>query len=100
MEPNNLIVPLREETNYLRGSDNMEKIKGTLEEQLKLEKEYKESTEKMLRLSFEKAQKENRAGETNIGSKLVSYSLDTCVDNVKQLFTVKKEGLSLPIKVL
>lgn len=71
----------------------MPKIKGTLEEQLKLEKEYKESTEKMLRLSFEKAQKENRAGETNIGSKLVSYSLDTCVDNVKQLFTVKKRGV-------
>lgn len=71
----------------------MTKIKGTLEEQLKLEEESKIKAEEMLKKAYDDACKQGRAGETQIGSSLLSYSLDTCKNNVRKLLMHKKRGV-------
>lgn len=71
----------------------MTKIKGTLEEQLKLEEESKMKAEEMLKKAYDDACRQGRAGETQIGSSLLSYSLDTCKNNVRKLLMHKKRGV-------
>lgn len=71
----------------------MTKIKGTLEEQLKLEEESKMKAEEMLKKAYDDAYRQGRSGETQIGSSLLSYSLDTCKNNVRKLLMHKKRGV-------
>ncbi len=56
---------------------------GTIQNQLELERESKEKAEELLKFSYEKAQEEGRGGQTKIGSELVSYSLETCENNIE-----------------
>ena len=72
----------------------MEKIKGTLQEQLKLEHESKDFAEKVLRATYEQAVLNSTAGETKIGSKLMEHVFSDCYTNVKNvLFPQKKRGV-------
>lgn len=72
----------------------MEKIKGTLQEQLKLEHESKDFAEKVLHATYEQAVLNNTAGETKIGSKLMEHVFSDCYTNVKNvLFPQKKRGV-------
>jgi DNA-directed RNA polymerase len=72
----------------------MEKIKGTLQEQLKLEHESKDFAEKVLRATYEQAILNSTAGETKIGSKLMEHVFSDCYTNVKNvLFPQKKRGV-------
>lgn len=71
----------------------MTKSKGTLEEQIKLEEESKLKAEEMLKKAYDDACRSGRAGETQIGSSLLSYSLDTCKNNVRKLLMHKKRGV-------
>ena len=72
----------------------MEKIKGTLQEQLKLEQESKDFAEKVLRATYEQAALNSTAGETKIGSKLMEHVFSDCYANVKNvLFPQKKRGV-------
>lgn len=72
----------------------MEKIKGTLQEQLKLEQESKDFAEKVLRATYEQAVLNSTAGETKIGSKLMEHVFSDCYTNVKNvLFPQKKRGV-------
>lgn len=72
----------------------MEKIKGTLQEQLKLEHESKDFAEKVLRATYEQAALNSTAGETKIGSKLMEHVFFDCYTNVKNvLFPQKKRGV-------
>lgn len=72
----------------------MEKIKGTLQEQLKLEHESKGFAEKVLRATYEQAVLNSTAGETKIGSKLMEHVFSDCYTNVKNvLFPQKKRGV-------
>lgn len=72
----------------------MEKIKGTLQEQLKLEHESKDFAEKVLRATYEQAVLNSTAGETKIGSKLMEHVFSDCYTNVKNvLFPQKKCGV-------
>ncbi len=64
---------------------------GTMQNQLELERESKEKAEELLKFSYAKAQEEGRGGQTKIGSELVSYSLETCENNIKKLFFAKKK---------
>lgn len=72
----------------------MEKIKGTMQEQLKLEHESKDFAEKLLRATYEQAALNSTAGETKIGSKLMEHVFSDCYTNVKNvLFPQKKRGV-------
>lgn len=72
----------------------MEKIKGNLQEQLKLEHESKDFAEKVLRATYEQAVLNSTAGETKIGSKLMEHVFSDCYTNVKNvLFPQKKRGV-------
>lgn len=72
----------------------MEKIKGTLQEQLKLEHESKDFAAKVLRATYEQAVLNSTAGETKIGSKLMEHVFSDCYTNVKNvLFPQKKRGV-------
>lgn len=72
----------------------MEKIKGTLQEQLKLEQESKDFAEKVLRATYEQAVLNSTAGETKIGSKIMEHVFSDCYTNVKNvLFPQKKRGV-------
>lgn len=72
----------------------MEKIKGTLQEQLKLEHESKDFAEKVLRATYEQVALNSTAGETKIGSKLMEHVFFDCYTNVKNvLFPQKKRGV-------
>lgn len=72
----------------------MEKIKGTMQEQLKLEQESKDFAEKVLRATYEQAVLNSTAGETKIGSKLMEHVFSDCYTNVKNvLFPQKKRGV-------
>ena len=72
----------------------MEKIKGTMQEQLKLEHESKDFAEKVLRATYEQAALNSTAGETKIGSKLMEHVFADCYTNVKNvLFPQKKRGV-------
>lgn len=72
----------------------MEKSTGTMQEQLKLEKESKEFAEKVLRATYEQAALNNTAGETKGGSKLMEHVFSDCYTNVKNvLFPQKKRGV-------
>lgn len=72
----------------------MEKIKGTMQEQLKLEHESKDFAEKILRATYEQAALNSTAGETKIGSKLMEHVFSDCYTNVKNvLFPQKKRGV-------
>lgn len=72
----------------------MEKIKGTMQEQLKLEQESKDFAEKVLRATYEQAALNSTAGETKIGSKLMEHVFSDCYTNVKNvLFPQKKRGV-------
>lgn len=72
----------------------MEKIKGTMQEQLKLEHESKDFAEKVLRATYEQAALNSTAGETKIGSKLMEHVFSDCYTNVKNvLFPQKKRGV-------
>lgn len=72
----------------------MEKIKGTMQEQLKLEHEAKDFAEKVLRATYEQAALNSTAGETKIGSKLMEHVFSDCYTNVKNvLFPQKKRGV-------
>lgn len=71
----------------------MEKIKGTMQEQLALEQEAKDFAEKLLRATYEQASLEGRAGETKVGSKLMEHVFTDCFSNVEKIFTSKKRGV-------
>ena len=72
----------------------MEKIKGTMQEQLKLEHEPKDFAEKVLRTTYEQAVLNSTAGETKIGSKLMEHVFSDCYTNVKNdLFPQKERGV-------
>lgn len=72
----------------------MEKIKGTMQEQLKLEHESKDFAEKVLRATYKQAALNSTAGETKIGSKLMEHVFSDCYTNVKNvLFPQKKRGV-------
>lgn len=72
----------------------MEKIKGTMQEQLNLEQESKDFAEKVLRATYEQAALNDTAGETKIGSKLMERVFSDCYTNVKNvLFPQKKRGV-------
>lgn len=72
----------------------MEKIKGTMQEQLKLEHESKDFAEKVLCATYEQAVLNRTAGETKIGSKLMEHVFSDCYTNVKNvLFPQKKRGV-------
>lgn len=70
------------------------KIKGTMEEQLKLEQESKSFAEQVLKATYEQASQDGRAGETKIGSKLMEHVFMDCYTNVKNvLYPQKKRGV-------
>lgn len=72
----------------------MEKIKGTMEEQLKLEQESKELAEKLFRATYEQASKDGRGGETTIGGHLIENTWDTVLINIKAvLYPKTKRGV-------
>ena len=72
----------------------MKKIKGNMQEQLKLEQESKDFAEKVLRATYEQAILNSTAGETKIGSKLMEHVFSDCYTNVKNvLFPQKKRGV-------
>ena len=71
----------------------MEKIKGTMQEQLKLEQESKDFAEKVLRATYEQAVLNSTAGETKIGSKLMEHVFSDCYTNVKKVLFLKKRGV-------
>lgn len=73
---------------------HMEKIKGTLQEQLALEKESKQLAEQVLKATYAQAALDGKAGETKVGSKLMEHVFSDCYDNVKNvLFPQKKRGV-------
>ncbi|WP_288878701.1 DNA-directed RNA polymerase [uncultured Megasphaera sp.] len=72
----------------------MTKIKGTMQEQLALEKEYKKLAEHVLRKTYEQAATENRAGSTKVGGKLMEHVFTECSDNVRAvLYPSTKRGV-------
>lgn len=72
----------------------MEKIKGTLEMQLELEKEDKHLAETLMKATYEKAIKESKGSETNVGIRMMEHVFTTCSENVeKVLFPSKKRGV-------
>lgn len=72
----------------------MEKIKGTLEMQLELEKEDKHLAETLMKATYEKAIKESKGSETNVGIRMMEHVFTTCSENVeKVLFPTKKCGV-------
>ena len=72
----------------------MEKIKGTLEMQLELEKEDKHLAETLMKATYEKAIKESKGSETNVGIRMMEHVFTTCSANVeKVLFPTKKRGV-------
>lgn len=68
----------------------MEKIKGTMQEQLKLEHESKDFAEKVLRATYKQAALNSTAGETKIGSKLMEHVFSDCYTNVKTFYFLRK----------
>lgn len=72
----------------------MNKIEGTLQEQLRLEQESKEFAEKVLQATYEQAALDGKAGETKTGSKLMEHVFTDCFNNVKNiLYPHKKRGV-------
>lgn len=72
----------------------MNKIEGTLQEQLRLEQESKEFAEKVLQATYEQAALDGKAGETKVGSKLMEHVFEDCFNNVKSiLYPTKKRGV-------
>lgn len=59
-----------------------EKIKATLADEIKLEQEYKQTAERVLKATYEKAVKEGTAGNTKVGSRLIDNVLDTVKGNI------------------
>lgn len=72
----------------------MIKIKGTMQEQIRLEKEYKQLAESVLRKTYEQAATENRAGSTKVGGKLMEHVFEECASNVRAvLYPTVKRGV-------
>lgn len=72
----------------------MNKIEGTLQEQVRLEQESKEFAEKVLQATYEQAALDGKAGETKAGSKLMAHVFEDCFNNVKSiLYPTKKRGV-------
>ena len=71
----------------------MEKIKGTMKEQLRLEAESKAFAENVLKATYAQAALDSRAGETKVGGRLMAHVFDDCYNNVKAvLYPTKKRG--------
>ena len=72
----------------------MEKIKGTMQEQLRLEAESKAFAERVLKATYAQAALDSRAGETKVGGHLMAHVFDDCYNNVKAiLYPTKKRGV-------
>lgn len=59
-----------------------EKIKATIADEIALEQEYKQTAERILRATYEKAMQEGTAGNTKVGSRLIDNVLDTVRGNI------------------
>lgn len=59
-----------------------QKIKATIADEIALEQEYKQTAERILRATYEKAVKEGTAGNTKVGSRLIDNVLDTVRGNI------------------
>lgn len=65
------------------------KIKATLEDEIKLERSYKEAAENMLKATYEKAVRDGTAGETKIGQRLIEKVFDDVEHNIKTMIFEK-----------
>ena len=59
-----------------------QKIKATIADEIALEQEYKQTAERVLRATYEKAMQEGTAGNTKVGSRLIDNVLDTVRANI------------------
>ena len=59
-----------------------QKIKATIADEIALEQEYKQTAERILRATYEKAMQEGTAGNTKVGSRLIDNVLDTVRGNI------------------
>lgn len=75
----------------------MNKLRGNLEEQLKLEAEYKTIAETMLKTAYEKAREDKRGCETKIGGKLLQNAFETCANNIHALLFPKQKRGAVPV---
>ena len=68
----------------------MEKYLATMEDEIKLEQEYKVMAENLLRASYEQAVQNGTAGTTKLGNRLIEEVFDDVNNNIKTLFVWKK----------
>lgn len=61
-----------------------------MDDQLRLEHEYKTNAERVLKASYDKAVKEGAAGTTHVGERLANYSFNDVMENIKALFNIDK----------
>lgn len=59
-----------------------QKIKATIADEIALEQEYKQTAERVLRATYEKAVQEGTAGNTKVGSRLIDNAFDTVRANI------------------
>ena len=60
-----------------------------MQDELRIEKEYKQLAENLLLDSYDQRVKDEKAGETKIGERLANYSFSTVKNNIKALFIHK-----------
>lgn len=68
----------------------MAKYLATMEDEIKLEQEYKVMAENLLRASYEQAVQNGTAGTTKLGNRLIEEVFDDVNNNIKTLFVWKK----------
>lgn len=68
----------------------MAKYLATMEDEIKLEQEYKIMAENLLRASYEQAVQNGTAGTTKLGNRLIEEVFDDVNNNIKTLFVWKK----------
>lgn len=66
-----------------------QKIKATLQDEIKLERSYKEAAENLLKATYEKAVREKTAGETKIGQRLIEHVFADVEENIKTMIFEK-----------
>lgn len=66
-----------------------EKIKATMQDEIKLERSYKEAAENLLKATYEKAVREGTAGESKIGQRLIEKVFDDVEHNIKTMIFEK-----------
>lgn len=65
------------------------KIKATMQDEIKLERSYKEAAENLLKATYEKAVRDGTAGESKIGQRLIDHVYNNVESNIKSMIFEK-----------